>query len=129
MGRRYATGQCYHAETAAALHYFERLFAQVTNPPIDPIRGETGEVSLHTVLGWRRNLLFWNARALPPDHPQSRRYCWMQRSEQLAAIGGEFPARTIPASGRFPRLLAGLENAIHRICRGGQRMRSMRAFA
>ncbi len=36
--------------------YFRQLFAQVTNPPIDPIR-EKLVMSLHTVLGWRRNLL------------------------------------------------------------------------
>ncbi|MDD5201127.1 MAG: glutamate synthase large subunit, partial [Terrimicrobiaceae bacterium] len=36
--------------------YFKQLFAQVTNPPIDPIR-EKLVMSLHTVLGWRRNLL------------------------------------------------------------------------
>lgn len=36
--------------------YFSQLFAQVTNPPIDPIR-ERLVMSLFTVLGWKRNLL------------------------------------------------------------------------
>ena len=36
--------------------YFSQLFAQVTNPPIDPIR-EKLVMSLATILGWRRNLL------------------------------------------------------------------------
>jgi glutamate synthase (NADPH/NADH) large chain/glutamate synthase (ferredoxin) len=36
--------------------YFKQLFAQVTNPPIDPIR-EKLVMSLNVVLGWRRNLL------------------------------------------------------------------------
>ncbi len=36
--------------------YFKQLFAQVTNPPIDPIREEL-VMSLHTLLGRRRNLL------------------------------------------------------------------------
>ncbi len=36
--------------------YFSQLFAQVTNPPIDPIR-EKLVMSLTTILGWRRNLL------------------------------------------------------------------------
>ncbi|MBV8641153.1 MAG: glutamate synthase subunit alpha, partial [Verrucomicrobia bacterium] len=35
--------------------YFKQLFAQVTNPPIDPIR-EKLVMSLATILGWRRNL-------------------------------------------------------------------------
>ena len=36
--------------------YFKQLFAQVTNPPIDPIREEL-VMSLHTLLGRRHNLL------------------------------------------------------------------------
>jgi glutamate synthase (NADPH/NADH) large chain/glutamate synthase (ferredoxin) len=36
--------------------YFKQLFAQVTNPPIDPIR-EKLVMSVHVTLGWRRNLL------------------------------------------------------------------------
>ncbi|HEY5893478.1 MAG TPA: glutamate synthase large subunit [Chthoniobacterales bacterium] len=36
--------------------YFSQLFAQVTNPPIDPIR-EKLVMSLNTTMGWRRNLL------------------------------------------------------------------------
>jgi glutamate synthase domain-containing protein 2/glutamate synthase domain-containing protein 1 len=35
--------------------YFSQLFAQVTNPPIDPIR-ERLVMSLATPMGWRRNL-------------------------------------------------------------------------
>ena len=37
-------------------NYFKQLFAQVTNPPIDPIREEL-VMSLHTLLSRRRNLL------------------------------------------------------------------------
>ena len=36
--------------------YFCQLFAQVTNPPIDPLR-ERLVMSLNTIMGWRRNLL------------------------------------------------------------------------
>ena len=36
--------------------YFKQLFAQVTNPPIDPLR-EKLVMSLNTIMGWRRNLL------------------------------------------------------------------------
>ena len=42
--------------------YFKQLFAQVTNPPIDPIR-EKLVMSLATILGWRRNLF-----AESPEH-------------------------------------------------------------
>lgn len=37
-------------------HYFKQLFAQVTNPPIDPIREEM-VMSLRTYIGGHRNLL------------------------------------------------------------------------
>ena len=37
-------------------NYFKQRFAQVTNPPIDPLR-EDLVMSLHMTLGWRRNLL------------------------------------------------------------------------
>ncbi len=42
--------------------YFRQLFAQVTNPPIDPIR-EKLVMSLATIMGWRRNLF-----AETPEH-------------------------------------------------------------
>ena len=42
--------------------YFKQLFAQVTNPPIDPIR-EKLVMSLATLMGWHRNLL-----ATTPEH-------------------------------------------------------------
>ncbi len=42
--------------------YFKQLFAQVTNPPIDPIR-EKLVMSLATIMGWRRNLF-----AESPEH-------------------------------------------------------------
>src|SRR5262249_38356234 len=37
-------------------HYFKQLFAQVTNPPIDPIREEMG-MSLISYIGKERNIL------------------------------------------------------------------------
>ena len=36
--------------------YFKQLFAQVTNPPIDPIREKIGNVS-STIIGGNGNLL------------------------------------------------------------------------
>ena len=95
--------------------YFKQLFAQVTNPPIDPIR-EKLVMSLHTVLGWRRNLL--------SETPEHCRQIILESPilldaevEQLAAIGGEFPARTIPCLWPVSEGTAGLEIAVHRICR------------
>jgi hypothetical protein len=47
-------------------HYFKQRFAQVTNPPIDPLR-ETFVMSLTTRLGARLNLLAESARHAQPD--------------------------------------------------------------
>ncbi|HEY5778626.1 MAG TPA: glutamate synthase large subunit [Terrimicrobiaceae bacterium] len=95
--------------------YFKQLFAQVTNPPIDPIR-EKLVMSLHTVLGWRRNLL--------SETPEHCRQIIVESPvlldaevAKLSAVGGEFPARTIPCLWPISEGAAGLENAIHRICR------------
>ena len=95
--------------------YFKQLFAQVTNPPIDSIR-EKLVMSLHTVLGWRLNLL--------SETPEHCRQIILESPvlldaevEKLNAVGGEFPARTIPCVWPIAEGAAGLQNAIRRICR------------
>ena len=95
--------------------YFKQLFAQVTNPPIDSIR-EKLVMSLHTVLGWRRNLL--------SETPEHCRQIILESPllldaelEKLVAVGGEFPARSIPCVWPVAEGVSGLENAIRRICR------------
>ena len=99
--------------------YFKQLFAQVTNPPIDPIR-EKLVMSLHTVLGWRRNLL-----SETPEH-----CCQIMLEspllldaelEKLNAIGGEFPARTVPCVWPIAEGAAGLANAVRRICKEAEK--------
>ncbi len=45
-------------------HYFKQLFAQVTNPPIDPIR-ERSVMSLHVKLGISQNILNAKTENLP----------------------------------------------------------------
>ena len=74
--------------------YFKQLFAQVTNPPIDPIR-EKLVMSLHTILGWRRNLLSEtpeHCRQVALDSP----VLLDSEVEKLKVLGGDFPA-TNPA--------------------------------
>ena len=95
--------------------YFKQLFAQVTNPPIDPIR-EKLVMSLHTVLGWRRNLL--------SETPEHCRQILLESPvllddelEKLVAVGGEFPAATVTCLWPSSEGAAGLEKAIHRICK------------
>lgn len=62
--------------------YFKQLFAQVTNPPIDPIR-EKLVMSLHTALGWRRNLSP-RARSMPISFTLNLRFSWTRRSRRFA---------------------------------------------
>jgi glutamate synthase domain-containing protein 2/glutamate synthase domain-containing protein 1/glutamate synthase domain-containing protein 3 len=65
--------------------YFKQLFAQVTNPPIDPIR-EKLVMSLATILGWRRNLF-----AESPEHAK------LLHSESPVLLEHELEAlRSIP---------------------------------
>ena len=84
-------------------------------------------MSLHTVLGWRRNLL--------SETPEHCRQIILESPilldaevEQLAAIGGEFPAITIPASGQFPRGRQAWKMQFIEFA-ARSRMLSMKAFA
>ena len=53
-------------------NYFKQLFAQVTNPPIDPIREEL-VMSLETTIGAEQNLFDETPRALPPARARRAR--------------------------------------------------------
>jgi glutamate synthase domain-containing protein 2/glutamate synthase domain-containing protein 1/glutamate synthase domain-containing protein 3 len=75
--------------------YFKQLFAQVTNPPIDPIR-EATVMSLVTALGAGGNLLEQGpaqARKLELPHPILSNYDLAKLRHQTQR---EFPASTIP---------------------------------
>ena len=94
--------------------YFKQLFAQVTNPPIDPLR-EKLVMSLATIMGWRRNLLGEtpeHAKLIHSDSP-------ILFEHELAALRSipdpEHKAETIsvlwdPAAGE-----SGLRQAVARI--------------
>jgi len=93
--------------------YFKQLFAQVTNPPIDPIR-EQLVMSLYTVVGWRRNLF-----SETPEHCQQ---LMMQTpillDDELARIeqyGGELATARLDCT--WPSLEGpeGLQKAMERI--------------
>jgi glutamate synthase (NADPH/NADH) large chain/glutamate synthase (ferredoxin) len=95
--------------------YFKQLFAQVTNPPIDPIR-EKLVMSLNVVLGWRRNLL-----AETPEHARLVQVkSPILADTELAMLrtlsGKGFPSVTIDATWPLADGDAGLERAIDRIC-------------
>src|SRR5260370_6611452 len=95
--------------------YFKQLFAQVTNPPIDPIREKL--VMSHTVtFGWRRNLL-----AETPDHARLiQANSPILFENELAALrtleSKGFPSVTLDCTWPYSEGEAGLEKAIERIC-------------
>ena len=95
--------------------YFKQLFAQVTNPPIDPIR-EAVVMSVQSLVGSERNLLDEtpeHARQLVIDNPILRD----EELERLRQVDSEvFKAHTIDFTWPVAEGVDGLEPAIERIC-------------
>jgi glutamate synthase (NADPH/NADH) large chain/glutamate synthase (ferredoxin) len=94
--------------------YFKQLFAQVTNPPIDPIR-EAVVMSKATLVGAERNLLDESpehARQLVIDDP-------VLRDEELEALRqvdtGVFRARTLDFTWPVGDGVDGMERALERL--------------
>ena len=95
--------------------YFKQLFAQVTNPAIDPIREEL-IMSLRSTLGTERNLLEEtpeHARLLALDHP----ILWNHDLEKIRAQeGSDFAAATLPMVFKVADRGAGLAGALDKLC-------------
>jgi glutamate synthase domain-containing protein 2/glutamate synthase domain-containing protein 1/glutamate synthase domain-containing protein 3 len=96
--------------------YFKQLFAQVTNPPIDPIREEI-VMSLATSLGNERNLFDEtpeHAHKLLLDQP----ILLNRELETLRHVDHDvYAARTIDITWPIVEGPAGMSEAIERICR------------
>ena len=99
--------------------YFSQLFAQVTNPPIDPLR-EKLVMSLNTIMGWRRNLFGEtpeHARLVSAPSP-------ILFEHELEALrvheSPETRLATIHATWPLGDGAAGLEAAVERICRDAE---------
>src|SRR4051794_32985352 len=96
--------------------YFKQLFAQVTNPPIDPIR-EKVVMSLSTAVGPHENLLDET-----PDHAHqlviSQPLLSNGELEKLRQVDHHiFEADTLDATFPVEEGPAGLERAMERLCR------------
>ncbi len=96
--------------------YFKQLFAQVTNPPIDPIREEI-VMSLATSLGNERNLFDEtpeHAHKLLLDQP----ILLNRELETLRHVDHDvYAARTIDITWPVAEGTDGMSDAIERICR------------
>ena len=99
--------------------YFKQLFAQVTNPPIDPIREEI-VMSLATTLGTERNLFDEtpeHAHKLLLDQP----ILLNRELETLRHVDhAVFAARTLDITFPVADGVAGMQATIDRVCRQAQ---------
>ena len=95
-------------------NYFKQLFAQVTNPPIDPIREEL-VMSLISYIGTERNILDEkpeNCHTLRLPHPILSN----RDLEKLRRVSsGDLLATTLPALFRAADGEAGLRNALEEL--------------
>ena len=96
--------------------YFKQLFAQVTNPPIDPIR-ERMVMSLATFVGNNGNLLTENplsCHSVALKHPILTNY----ELEKIRSIDtGIFQAKTLQCYFRADGKPGSLKKALDRLCR------------
>src|SRR5215469_11733598 len=96
-------------------NYFKQLFAQVTNPPIDPIREEL-VMSLISYIGTERNILDEapeNCHMLKLAHPLLTN----RDLEKLRRVSnGDLLATTLPALFRASDGESGLKRALDELC-------------
>jgi glutamate synthase (NADPH) large chain len=107
---------CLSDKPQPLFNYFKQLFAQVTNPPIDPIREEL-VMSLESFIGTERNILDetpQHCHTLKLQHPILTNY----DLEKLRRVSqGDFLATTLPTLYRADDGANGLEGAISSLCR------------
>src|SRR5579863_4270929 len=98
--------------------YFKQYFAQVTNPPIDPIREEL-VMSLVSMIGPRPNLLGHHAGAhkrLEVAHPVLTN-ADLEKIRSIAELAdGAFRTATLDATWPAAEGAGGLERALDRLC-------------
>ncbi len=107
---------CLSDKPQPLFHYFKQLFAQVTNPPIDPIREEM-VMSLVSYIGTERNILAetpQHCHTLKLPHPIISN----RDLEKLRRVShGDFLASTLPVLYPVHDGKKGLERALDGICR------------
>jgi glutamate synthase (ferredoxin) len=101
-------------------NYFKQLFAQVTNPPIDPIR-EENVTSTETMVGCRGNLLKpmpESCSLIKLQHP----ILTNEELEKLRHVNRPgFKAETLPILFKGAEGARGLENALDKLFAGADR--------
>ncbi|MBI4891016.1 MAG: glutamate synthase large subunit [Acidobacteria bacterium] len=107
---------CLSDKPQTLFNYFKQLFAQVTNPPIDPIREEL-VMSLTSYLGTERNIL-----AETPQHAHTLKLeqpiLTNRDLEKLRRVSmGDFLATTMPMMYRVDGGPQELERALSGLCK------------
>jgi glutamate synthase domain-containing protein 2/glutamate synthase domain-containing protein 1/glutamate synthase domain-containing protein 3 len=107
---------CLSDKPQPLFNYFKQLFAQVTNPPIDPIR-EDMVMSLTSYIGTERNIL-----AETPKHCHTIKLphpiLTNRDLEKLRRIShGDFLATTLPTLFPVEEGAKGLKRALTQLCR------------
>ncbi|MBV8731903.1 MAG: glutamate synthase subunit alpha, partial [Acidobacteriia bacterium] len=107
---------CLSDKPQPLFNYFKQLFAQVTNPPIDPIREEM-VMSLISYIGTERNILDetpQHCHTLKLPHP----ILTNAHLEKLRRVSrGDFLATTLPMLFAVEEGARGLERALDSLCR------------
>ncbi|HWB85881.1 MAG TPA: glutamate synthase large subunit [Bryobacteraceae bacterium] len=107
---------CLSDKPQPLFNYFKQLFAQVTNPPIDPIREEM-VMSLTSYIGTERNILAetpQHCHTLKLPHP----ILTNRDLEKLRRVSqGDFLASTLPMLFPVAEGVKGLERALTQLCR------------
>src|SRR5271155_2715120 len=107
---------CLSDQPQPLFHYFKQLFAQVTNPAIDPIREEL-VMSMTSYIGTERNILDetpQHCHTLKLPHPILTNYD-LERLRRLS--WGDFLATTLPTLFRASGGERELERALDTLCR------------
>ncbi|HUB33771.1 MAG TPA: glutamate synthase large subunit, partial [Bryobacteraceae bacterium] len=107
---------CLSDKPQPLFNYFKQLFAQVTNPPIDPIREEM-VMSLTSFIGTERNILEetpQHCHTLKLPHP----ILTNRDLEKLRRVSqGDFLATTLPMLFPVADGAKGMERALKQLCR------------
>ena len=109
-------------------NYFKQLFAQVTNPPIDPIREEI-VMSLTSFIGPKPNLLGVNSEADETDPPLRLEVTQpVLSNEDLAKLreidkltGGRFRSLVLDITYPAKQGAAGMEKAMAALCAAAEK--------
>ena len=107
---------CLSDKPQLMFNYFKQLFAQVTNPPIDPIREEL-VMSLTSYIGTERNML-----AETPEHCHTLKMpqpiLTNRELEKLRRVSrGDLLASTLPTTFSVHEGETGLKRALNGLCR------------